>query len=325
MILLCASPRDPTALLVGSCLDEIGCPYHWLDLDRYPQGYRLRLYWHGAELDGDLGSSDWQLELGEISSVYVRWPAVAELDPACVEANTALSLLLDQLPALVVNRPRLGLSNHSKPYQASLIVAAGLLTPPTLVTNDPVAAAAFVAAQADGAIYKSLSSVRSIVRRVGAAQLARLPLLARSPSQFQSLLVGDNVRVHVVGRQVIATQIATPSVDYRYAGRDGNAVTMQAHELPPDVAAACLRLATALELPLVGIDLLRTADGQYYCFEANAMPAFAYFEHHSGQPISRALAELLQRGTLAEKGVPMLALVFAALRPASLKSILPYL
>jgi glutathione synthase/RimK-type ligase-like ATP-grasp enzyme len=85
-------------------------------------------------------------------------------------------------------------------------------------------------------------------------------------------------------------------VDYRYAAREGGEVAMEPMALPPAVAEACLRLARRLDLLLAGIDLKETPEGEYYCFEVNPCPGFLYYEKHTGQPISLALAELLRAG-----------------------------
>ena len=71
---------------------------------------------------------------------------------------------------------------------------------------------------------------------------------------------------------------------------------MEPATLPPTVAEACLRLARRLDLLLAGIDLKETPDGEYYCFEVNPSPGFLYYEQYTGQPISTALADLLQHG-----------------------------
>jgi len=59
------------------------------------------------------------------------------------------------------------------------------------------------------------------------------------------------------------------------------------------VRRRCLDLARRLELPFCGIDLRRRPDGVHVCFEVNPMPAFAYFEGETSQPIAAALVELL--------------------------------
>ncbi|MER3479214.1 MAG: RimK domain-containing protein ATP-grasp, partial [Meiothermus sp.] len=40
-------------------------------------------------------------------------------------------------------------------------------------------------------------------------------------------------------------------------------------------------------------------EDDWYCFEINPCPGFAYYEQHTGQPISAALAELLEAGIRA--------------------------
>jgi glutathione synthase/RimK-type ligase-like ATP-grasp enzyme len=192
----------------------------------------------------------------------------------------------------VVNRSGAGLSNNSKPYQALAISRAGLRVPPTLVTSDPAAVRAFLAEHGD-VIYKSASGVRSIVRRLGADQLARLDRLRHGPAQFQAFIPGRNVRVHTVGDQVFATAIESDAVDYRYAHLDNLRARLEPVDLAPAIRAACLRLAREFELLFAGIDLKQTPSGEFYCFEVNPSPGFLYYERQTRQPISAALAELL--------------------------------
>jgi glutathione synthase/RimK-type ligase-like ATP-grasp enzyme len=63
--------------------------------------------------------------------------------------------------------------------------------------------------------------------------------------------------------------------------------------LPDDCADRCRRLAHALRLPVAGIDLRRTPQGEWYCFEVNPSPAFSYYEAATHQPIAEAIAGLL--------------------------------
>lgn len=199
---------------------------------------------------------------------------------------------LDIAPARVVNRPVAMGSNMSKPYQAQLIAAAGLRTPETLVTNDPEAIRTFHAAHGR-IVYKSVSAVRSIVRPWTPADGPDLAAVRAVPTQFQAFVPGENVRVHVVGDRVFATGILSDAIDYRYAERDGLRTTMAATDLPRPIEEACVTLAADLRLPLAGLDLKRTPDGEWYCFEVNPAPAYSYFEEHARQPIAEALVRFL--------------------------------
>jgi glutathione synthase/RimK-type ligase-like ATP-grasp enzyme len=210
------------------------------------------------------------------------------------ECDAGLAALFQCLPCPVVNRLADGLSNESKPYQALRIRRCGLLTPPTLVTNDPQQACQFYE-QCDGqVIYKSISGARSIVRRMNVERFARLPLLRHGPVQFQAFIAGDDIRVHTVGAQCFATRIRSKAVDYRYASDEKQAVEMKPATLPSGVATACLEVARHFGLSLAGIDLKETPESDYYCFEVNPSPEFFWYEQAGRQPISTALAELLQ-------------------------------
>jgi glutathione synthase/RimK-type ligase-like ATP-grasp enzyme len=288
-------------------LESCGYPYRLLDLGVFPAGFQIKWHWQGAGPSGYIAGPDWQLDLDELTGVYIRYlgpegrvppPNIApEAVPALyAEYDIGLMVLLESLPCAVVNRLGGGMSNNSKPCQALLVRQSGLLTPPTLVTNDPGAVHRFYQDCQGEVIYKSLSGIRSIVRRLGPEQLERLSLLRHGPAQFQAFIPGENVRVHTVGNQVFATRVHSEAVDYRYASREKRTVEMEPAELPATVTAACLRLARQLDLLLTGIDLKETPDGDYYCFEANPSPGFLYYERYTGQPISAALADLLHCG-----------------------------
>jgi len=312
MILIAGGIADKVTELVCARLDACGYRYRLFDLGRYPDGYGLTMRWADGARGGAFTGPDWRLESEAISGAYVRFlgPEGRVLDPALpeaqarelqLEADTALMFALDDLPCAVVNRMGGGMSNNSKPHQLLLIARAGLRVPPTLVTNDPAAVAAF-RAEHGALIYKSASGIRSIVRQLDDGHAARLGLLRHGPAQFQAFIPGCNVRVHTVGEQLFATRVRSEATDYRYAGREGAAIEMEPAELPDDVAAACRRVARDLGLLHAGIDLKETPDGAWYCFEVNPCPGFLFYERHTGQPISLALAELLRAGAAAPCG-----------------------
>ncbi|MBA8792416.1 hypothetical protein FHX74_000010 [Friedmanniella endophytica] len=239
-----------------------------------------------------------RVELERVTAVYARplSPVPAPGDPRRGERDARLVDLtvewLDTAPVRVVNRPVAMASNSSKPFQAQLIAEAGFAVPETLVSSDPDAVRAF--ADAHGAVvFKSVSGVRSIVRRLDRGYLDRLDRVRNLPTQFQALVPGVDIRVHVVGERVFATAVETAATDYRYAGRDGEEAVLTATALPPEVAERCVRLAAALDLPLAGLDLRRTPDGVWVCFEVNPMPGYSFFESHTGQPISESLVDHL--------------------------------
>jgi glutathione synthase/RimK-type ligase-like ATP-grasp enzyme len=143
-------------------------------------------------------------------------------------------------------------------------------------------------------IYKSISGTRSIVEEVDHDALARLDDVRWCPVQFQAYVEGVDVRVHVVGRRVFSTRVASDAADYRYAAaRGGTPARLEATRLSAAVTARCIELTARLGLRFSGIDLRITPDERVVCFEVNPCPAYTYYEGHTGQPIARAVADYL--------------------------------
>lgn len=310
MILVCGGLADVVTELVCARLENLRYPYRLLDLGLFPEGYRVAWRWERGETAGTVHGPGWRLNLSEVSGVFVRYlgadghAPIPEFsaplaDAVIAESQAGVMAWLEHLPCPVVNRAAPSVSNHSKPYQALAVREAGLQTPPTLVTSDPHAAREFYDSNGGEVIFKSLSGVRSVVRKMKPSDLERLPSLRHGAAQFQRFLPGDNVRVHTVGDELFATRIRSGAVDYRYARRQGHAAEMEPARLPDSVAEACLRLARATGLVIAGIDLKQTPEEEWYCFEINPCPGFAYYEQNTGQPISAALAELLRGGLRA--------------------------
>lgn len=82
----------------------------------------------------------------------------------------------------------------------------------------------------------------------------------------------------------------------RYASRQGRPAKIRPARLPKEIAARCRRLSAAVELYVAGIDLRRTPDDEWFCFEVNPSPGFTYYQEATGQPIAEAVARFLRTG-----------------------------
>ncbi|MFM9709213.1 ATP-grasp domain-containing protein [Streptomyces galilaeus] len=248
-------------------------------------------------LDGLLTVEGMRVPLDDVSAVYARPLELPDGgDPAARARAAAFQewfvAWLDTTPAAVVSRPSAMESNSSKPYQAQLIGRSGFVVPETLVSDDTDEILEF-RAQHGRIVYKSVSGIRSIVREFTEADESRVHLVRGLPTQFQAYVPGQDVRVHVVGEHTYAAAVDSDAIDYRYADQGGESARLAPLDLPPDTARRCVDLAASLGLPLAGIDLRRTPDGEWVCFEVNPMPAYSYYESHTGLPISTALVEYL--------------------------------
>lgn len=202
----------------------------------------------------------------------------------------------ESTPGFVINRPSAEASNHSKLFQATHIRACGFSVPASLVTNEPDRVREFQARHSR-IIYKSMSSVRSIVEELDAKALNAIEPMG--PVMFQERVVGTNIRVHVIGGEATACVIHSEGVDYRYA-----ASSIAPFALPNEVAARCIALTGYLGLSLSGIDLVLTKRDEWYCFEVNPNPAFACYDLSAEKIIARRVADYLCKQRDSRKTQP---------------------
>src|SRR3954447_8798581 len=152
-VLLWGLPGDATLSAVHDVLTRLAVPLVFVD-------QRMVLDTHveltvGKTVEGVLRMDGTTVDLAEVHAAYLRphdGTRVAAVrreaagSPAWQHTQKVadiLSLWSELTPASVVNRPAASASNGSKPGQLLTIAATGFDVPPTLVTNDPDAVAAF--------------------------------------------------------------------------------------------------------------------------------------------------------------------------------------
>lgn len=311
MIVVWGLREDPPTAAVLEALERRGSAYVFLDQRRGPPDRwsftfgRFPRGTFGWTCPEPRAPSD--LVLSAVHSAYVRpyddarLPELAErlAAPTYGEQvrrfHECMLTWLEVTPALVVTRSSAQASNASKPLQQRLLRQVGFATPPTLVTTDPAAARAFVRRHRE-VVYKSVSSVRSVVSRLGTDELDRLDEVAGCPTLLQAHVPGIDHRVHVVGDQVFACVVGSTADDYRY----DSAASRSPVALAGEVAERCVAAARHLALPFAGIDLRLTPEGRWVCFEANPSPGFPYYERDGRTDIADAVADLLARGPSSE-------------------------
>lgn len=309
MILICGIPSESPLRAVIEAVERRGAD-HVVFNQRESQLSDISLRVGQRPLDGTLRIRETDIPLRSIRGVFLRLMDYRDLpenkprgkwspvSTSVVRSGLLHSALVDWLEVAecrVLNRAGSMASNMSKPYQAQQIRSVGLRVPDTIVTNDPEAVREF-ARRHRRVVYKSTSSVRSIVQPLGADRMGELERVRDLPTQFQEYIPGTDVRVHTVGDELFATEIRSDTIDYRYPSTEAGAAVLEPCELPSDVAERCLALSRLLNLPLSGIDLKRTPDDEYYCLEVNPSPAYTYYQEHTGQPIAEAIVDYLVDG-----------------------------
>lgn len=233
---------------------------------------------------GDINVSHhgWHLPYGEmlphekVIGVYNRLVQESVSSPMYY-----VNWLLDECYKNVINRPKHTLVNFSKLWQLDVARQFGFNIPSTTVmANQKVGLQ-------EGYIYKSISSVRSIVKTVSSNKRKTVS----EPVLFQSDKGRRNIRVHVLKDQYIAQEIISQDVDYRY---DLHARFAKQCDIPLSLRHKIKSLSNELGLLFSGIDFI-VEDGRYYFLEINPSPGYAYFEKQlSGTPISSLLYKTLR-------------------------------
>jgi len=302
LILLWGLETDPPLVEVRDQLELVGVPVFFADQGRV-QETEIEISSSGT-VEGDLRIGDNSIDLADVTAMYVRaYESVRLPDIAAAGQGSAAWHHAEQVddilaswseitPALVVNRFSASAANGSKPYQLRQIHRLGWSIPETLITTDADEARAFWRRHRD-VIYKSVSAVRSRVCRLTPDHAHRFGDLAWCPTQFQRYIKGLDYRVHVVGEKIFASEVHCSADDYRYSA---DAPQIRACGLPAEIEHRCKATAAAMNLSIAGLDLRRTPEGDWFCFEVNPSPAFSFYEQHTGQPIGQALALLLVDG-----------------------------
>jgi hypothetical protein len=302
MILLWGHAGDRALKAVYEALLNYNVAIGFID---HRQILQTEIFLSADALGGGIVSVDGcQLDLGQVSAAYLRpfdsrWlTAFADVNPGSPDWYHALAIedcLLswaEMTSAMVANRPTAMATNTSKPYQSARLQMCGFAVPETLITTDPNAVHTFLEKHGS-IIFKSVSARRSIVARLNDQHKEWLSDIAWCPTQFQEYIPGTDYRVHIVGDEVFTCEVSCSVDDYRFTNSPGESPVLRPFRLPNDIASKCWKAARNLGLLVAGIDLRRTPDGRWFCFEANPVAGFTYYQEATNHKIDDAIARLL--------------------------------
>lgn len=202
-------------------------------------------------------------------------------------------LAVEEAGGTVLNPPFAGSVLQYKPYQIQALRRNGIPIPETLVTNDPALVRAFAAAHPEVVFKPSMGG--ALCHALDEEAMTKLDRLRASPVIFQERIRGDDVRVTVVGDQVVsAVVIETDELDFRADEQyQGGQARYHHVNLPPEIVQASLRAMQLCGLRFSGIDWKRTPNGDWVLLECNSSPIYLDVERKMGDPITAALADHL--------------------------------
>jgi glutathione synthase/RimK-type ligase-like ATP-grasp enzyme len=238
-----------------------------------------------------IGDKRWALD--DYAGVYARlidltWKQADErLRARWFAMMTSVCAWLQTRRRIVINPPFSGNHNSAKPLHEAKLASLGFGVPPSLSTSDRASLVGFAAQ--GRVIVKALGGSRGNTREVDADALADFRR-EQGPVHVQRLIEGADVRVHVIGTQVIATHVESSGIDYR-AG--GVRVSYRPWTLPDDLSAQLVKATELMGLRLAGWDFKLDAGGRYWCLEANPQPGYHPYDNAAGGGISQAIMKFL--------------------------------
>ncbi len=311
MILVFSNEQDVHARRVTAELDALSAPYTLYDTASFPTASRLILD-YDPDAERILSAGDRLIDLTQVATAWWRRPQPfclhSELTTTDVrnfaygEIGEAFEGMYQLLDAFWVNDPLLDQRAGRKAYQLTVAQKLGLRTPRTLITNDPARARAF--AETLGCkrtVYKPFKGAEVAWRETRILKRRELSLLEKvkyAPVIFQEYIeaVAD-LRITAVGGQLFAAAIDLRKSSYPQDFRmDLGNCTIAATELPSEIEHQLLALMRELGLSYGAIDMRLTPDGEYLFLEINPAGQWLFIEQVTGQPITRAMAELLAAG-----------------------------
>ncbi len=307
--------NDPQCHAVAREAKALGADNVFIDSSAFEKGLPLRFegtsaYYRDVCLDDLRG-----YYLRAIPSAYA--PAVKKDDELLLykdwfehymrtreRATYFLSWLLklEHDGKVLVNPPHAGTVLQYKPYQLHVLERLGATVPRTLISNDPNAVRAFHREVKD-VIYKPVTG-GAITQTLNDESLARLELIKQAPVIFQERAPGDDLRVMLVGEEIVSSvAIDTPDqhLDFRADPvYSGGAAKYREVPLPEPIQALCRKAARACNLRFAGIDIKHVPGSDRWVFlELNSSPIYLDVELKLGHPISRAIARLAVHGAAA--------------------------
>lgn len=289
------------------------------DTDRFPMVPQARFKQDGGAESIEFSDGSESVCLGPDDAVWYRRVRYAALLPSSMdlqlrqaaqgESETLLRGMIAASSSYLLDSPDQVKRCGHKPWQQRIAREVGLITPRTLMTNDPEQAREFIASCPQGAITKMLSAFAVYTEQkqervvfttaITADHIAKLDGIRYCPMAFQERIEKRlELRITAIGRKLFAAAVdsmAMPGaeVDWREKGLS----LIQAwtpYSLPREVEQSLHAYMDRTGLQYSAIDMLVEPGGRHVFLEANPAGEFFWLQHNAPHfPLVDALADVL--------------------------------
>jgi len=317
-VLIITNDHDEHASAVIEELHRRDVPVFRFHPEEFPNAASVSIHVDGGHFHGELRNAHHSVDFEDVCAAWYRRSRNLFRDPPSTtserldeyvraQCNATLTALCDSLQTFWVGQPFRLRRAEVKALQLVHASNAGLLTPPTLISNDPARAQAFVDALGDTeCAIKPLMAI-GVTDDKG----YRLPLtttlppghslesVALAPNMFQPYIDKDfELRCVVIGDKIFAAKLhsqasETTRKDWRAGDWRGTELEQEVFDLPASIQAAIHRLMDSFGLNFASLDMIVTPAGEYVFLELNPNGQWLWLEIDLGLPLVAAMADLL--------------------------------
>jgi len=320
ILLLTHSKDYYTIDRVEEAIARKGCRPLRFNTDKFPQQVKLSIHLEAGEVVLSLEVENQQKKFyaKDVYSVWVRkigTPYISEnMDPllrqGCItEAQEVLEIFLRVFDHVRwIDDPARVQKAEDKLYQLRMAQSVGLVTPRTLITNDPQKVQEFYHSLGGDIVAKMITPLTVSMEgntpfvhtsRIKPEDLQHLETLRYSPMAFQEYISKEyELRIIYVDGEIFTGALhwqapGEAPVDWRSS--DQEVFTWEHFNLPGTMADKIRALMKQMGLYFGALDVILTPAGQYVFLEVNPTGEWGMLERDLGLTISDALANALTR------------------------------
>lgn len=289
------------------------------DTDRFPMKPTASFRQEDGREVFEFSDGNERIELGPQDAIWYRRARYGGLLPSTMdvqirraaqgECEDLLRGMMTAAPCFVLDPPDLVKHCGNKPWQQRVARECGLLTPRTLMTNNPEQAREFLKSCPHGAIAKMLSAFAVygeqneervvFTTALKAEHIEKLDGLRYCPMVFQERIEKRlELRITAVGRRLFAAAVDSgrmpgAEVDWREKGL-ALLQSWTEYSLPSEVEQALHRYMDRIGMQYSAIDVLVEPSGRHVFLEANPAGEFYWLDANAPHfPLVDALADVL--------------------------------
>jgi len=219
------------------------------------------------------------------------------------ETDSLLKNLFSILSAKWLSSPTAVYEAENKLRQLEAARRIGFNIPNTLITTSKNELKKFYEANERDIIIKPISQTRIsleddsgfiFTNQISQKHIDELDQFDLTPCIFQkNILKKYEIRATIVGEKVFAAKVYSQEDEITKLDWRKKRLNFIEDKLPSEIENLCIQLLKELDLGFGAIDLIKSADGQYYFLEINPNGQWVWIENQTGLKISEAIIEYL--------------------------------